>query len=108
MDAFDMIQNDSASCGSNESDTTNDGLGIGSHCPAMGLHEAPPYHQDGLAYVVEEDHIYLAMNGKQFELYLVTPRNISVQKAATLGTKLVRALLRDEKTLFLSKPLTWA
>mmetsp|Transcript_31591 Transcript_31591/g.33912 ORF Transcript_31591/g.33912 Transcript_31591/m.33912 type:complete len:623 (-) Transcript_31591:130-1998(-) len=105
MDAFDMIQNDSSSCCSTDSETN--GPGIGSQCPAIGLHESPPYNKDGLAYIVEDEHIYLAMNGKQFELYLVTPSSISVQRAATIGTKLVRELRRDEKTLFLSKPLTW-
>jgi len=103
MDAFDMIQNDSSCC----TDSETNGPGIGGQCPAIGLHESPPYNKDGLAYILEDDHIYLAMNGKHFELYMVTPGSISVQRAATIGTKLVREIRRDEKTLFLSKPLTW-
>lgn len=101
MDAFDMIQNDSC-C----NDSDKNGPGIGSQCPAIGLHESPPYNKDGLAYIIESDNIYLAMNGKHFELYMVTPI-IPVKRAAIIGTKLVREIIRDERILFLSKPLTW-
>jgi hypothetical protein len=106
MDAFDMIQNDSCS---DEIDTNGPAAfsGIGSQCPAIGLHESPPYNKDGLSYIVEGEEIYLAMNGKHFELYMVTPSNIPVKRAATIGTKLVREIIRDERILFLSKPLTW-
>lgn len=106
MDAFDMIQNDSCF---DEIDTNGPAAfsGISSHCPAIGLHESPPYNKDGLSYIVEGEEIYLAMNGKHFELYMVTPSNIPVKRAATIGTKLIREIIRDEKILFLSKPLTW-
>jgi len=111
MDAFDMIRKDDSHNSHRASSSTGDNTGIftgiGKHCPAIGLHESPPYNSDGLSYIVEGDEIYLAMNGKHFELYMVATNNIPVKRAATLGTKLVREIIRDEKILFLSKPLTW-
>ena len=68
MDAFDMIKNDSCA---DENNTNESGVfpGIGRHCPAIGLHESPPYNTDsGLSWIVEDDVIYLAINGKHFEL----------------------------------------
>jgi len=38
---------------------------------------------------------------------MVTPKDIPVKRAATIGAKLVREIVLDEKILFLSKPLTW-
>jgi hypothetical protein len=38
---------------------------------------------------------------------MVTSNNIAVKRAAAIGTKLVRGLMADEKTLFLTNPLTW-
>jgi len=107
MDAFDMIKNDDSYV--KESNNSNHGVftGIGRDCPSIGLQESAPYNSDGLSYIVENDVIYLAMNGKNFELYMATPGNIPVKRAATIGAKLVREIIRDEKTLFLSNPLTW-
>jgi len=105
-DAFDMIKNDSCTI-ENDKSGFHSFTGIGRHCPAIGLTESAPYNSDGLSYIMEGDFLFLAMNGKNFELYMVTPKQISIKKAATLGTKLVREITLDEKTLFLSKPLTW-
>ena len=74
MDAFDMIRKDyphsTNTTGDKNNNKTESGIftGIGKHCPAIGLHESPPYNSDGLSYIVEGDEIYLAMNGKHFEL----------------------------------------
>ena len=66
MDAFDMIKN---SC-RDDKDSTQSGFfpDVGKHCPAIGLFESPPYNADGISYIMEEDFLYLAMNGKHFEL----------------------------------------
>ena len=68
MDAFDMIKNDDSYV--KESNNSNHGVftGIGRDCPSIGLQESAPYNSDGLSYIVENDVIYLAMNGKNFEL----------------------------------------
>jgi len=39
--------------------------------------------------------------------YLVADSSLPVQQTAALGAKLVRRLIADEDTLFLSRPLTW-
>ncbi len=97
-DAFDMISQDS---------TDEDAFpGIAKDCPAMGLMESPP-NVHGVTYIAEETEIFLAMNGRDFELYMVVSNVIPVKQAAALGTKLVRRLMSDEKQLFLSSPLTW-
>lgn len=97
-DAFDMISQDS---------TNEDAFpGIAKDCPAMGLMESPP-NVHGVTYIAEETEIFLAMNGRDFELYLVVANAIPVKQAAALGTKLVRRLMSDEKQLFLTSPLTW-
>lgn len=98
-DAFDMI--------SNGSNTTEAAFpGIARDCPAMGLLESPP-NVHGVTYIAEESEIFLAMNGRDFELYMVASNVIPIKQAAALGTKLVRRLMADEKKLFLSSPLTW-
>jgi len=106
IDAFDMIKNDS---GLNDKEKSGLGFfdGIGRYCPAIGLNESTPYNSDGLSYVIEGDETFLAMNGKFFELYMVTPKSIPMKKAATMGAKIVREITLDEKILFLSRPLTW-
>lgn len=61
MDAFDMIMQD-------ESASSNRSFpGIAKHCPAMGLLESPP-NTHGVTYIVEGSEIFLAMNGRDFEL----------------------------------------
>ena len=63
---FDMIKNDSSI---EESKTSERAFtGIGRHCPAIGLSESAPYNSDGLSYIIEGNEIFLAMNGKNFEL----------------------------------------
>jgi hypothetical protein len=66
MDAFDMI-NDSC-CDDEESHSHGSFPGIGKNCPAICLVESPAYTTDGLSYIIENDQIFLGMNGKDFEL----------------------------------------
>eukprot|EP00980_Cylindrotheca_fusiformis_P003614 scaffold812_cov124-Cylindrotheca_fusiformis.AAC.6 len=98
MDAFDMITQ------AKESD--DNFPNIVASCPAIGLMESPP-NVHGVTYIVEGDEIFLAMNGRDFELYMVTSKSIPIKQAAGIGTKLVRRLQADEKDLFLMNPRTW-
>jgi hypothetical protein len=100
MDAFDMIMQDEIANGHGSFP------GIAKNCPAIGLLESPP-NVHGVSYIVEGSEIFLGMNGRDFELYMVAPNSIPVKRAAALGTRLVRRLMADDKKLFLSTPLTW-
>jgi SAM-dependent methyltransferase len=111
MDAFDMIN---ISCSPSheigDDGTTGEDLSfpsISKDSPAMGLIESPPCTVDAITYILEGDQTYLGMNGKDFELFLVVTSDISVKRAAAIGTKLVRGIMSEEKRVFLSKPLTW-
>jgi hypothetical protein len=42
---------------------------IGQFCPVMGLLEAPPNLQ-GVSYLTRGSCTYLAMSGREFELYV--------------------------------------
>jgi hypothetical protein len=61
MDAFDMISQDEA--------VDKDGSfpGIAKYCPAIGLLESPP-NVYGVTYILEGTEIFMAMNGRDFEL----------------------------------------
>jgi hypothetical protein len=61
MDAFSMISQD---CVDSKEVIAP---GIGKHCPAIGLVESPP-NSEGLSYIMDETHIFLALNGSGFEL----------------------------------------
>jgi hypothetical protein len=66
MDAFDMIND---SCNEEQGNGALSSFpGIGKNCPAIGLLESPAYATDGLSYVMDDDGIFLGMNGKDFEL----------------------------------------
>ena len=67
MDAFDMISQDDSVTGSGS--TTATPAGIGRDCPAMCLVESPPNVQ-GVTYFVDGTETFLAMNGREFELYV--------------------------------------
>jgi hypothetical protein len=62
MDAFDMIRQDETANGH-----TGYFPGIAKDCPAIGLLESPP-NVHGVTYIVEGSEIFLAMNGRDFEL----------------------------------------
>jgi hypothetical protein len=61
MDAFSMISQDNLD--------SKDVIapGIGKHCPGVGLVESPP-NNEGLSYIMDETHIFMAINGSGFEL----------------------------------------
>jgi hypothetical protein len=61
MDAFDLIADDQAA--SDEEHMK----GIGRHCPASCLAESSPSVQ-GVTYVIDGQELFLAMNGREFEL----------------------------------------
>ena len=65
MDAFDMISRDETEA--------KDRLfpGIAKYCPAIGLLEAPPNNSHGVTYILDGNETFLAMNGRDFELYVV-------------------------------------
>jgi hypothetical protein len=61
MDAFDMISQDKSS------DNDRTFPGIAKYCPAIGLLESAP-NAHGVTYIVEGSELFLAMNGRDFEL----------------------------------------
>ncbi|KAG7370219.1 TatD-related deoxyribonuclease [Nitzschia inconspicua] len=108
MDAFDMINDSCPPPASAASAGSMSFPGIGGNCPAMGLFESPAFASDRLSYSIDGNEMYLGMNGKDFELYMTIPTSsVTVMQAATIGTKLVRNLMSNKKSIFLSKPLTF-
>ena len=61
MDAFDMISLDEAG------DREGSFPGIAKYCPAIGLMESPP-NIERVTYTLEDTEIFMAMNGRDFEL----------------------------------------
>ena len=81
--------------------------GIGALCcPAMRLLENPA-SVHGISYILDGLDLFLAMNGRDFELYLLLSSTVPVKKAALSGAKLARRLFADEQKLFLMTPLVW-
>lgn len=64
MDAFDMIANDHMN---GDEEKMGSISGIGRHCPAICLAESPPNIQ-GVTYVLDGDELFMALNGRDFEL----------------------------------------
>jgi len=102
QDAFDMISR------GNKNSDEEAFPGISSDCLAMALPvcESPP-NVHGIKYIVDNSKIFFAMNGRDFELYMVVSSSTHVKHAAALGTKLVRRLTAADTKLFLTTPLTW-
>lgn len=94
MDAFDTTPVD-----------ISDAAGI-QCCPAMRMTESLP-NVHGISYILDGTELFLAMNGRDFELYLMFSSKVPVKKAASLGAKLARRLFADEKKIFLMTPLVW-
>lgn len=100
MDAFDMIVDGYSDC-------NIDSRGISRNCPMQCLLESSPCVH-GVTYVQENNEwLYVGLNGKFFELYATLPGNISPKTGTASCARLVRALMGDERCLFLSNPLTW-
>jgi hypothetical protein len=79
--------------------------GISKECPTQLLLESPP-KEHSVTYVVE-DHLYVGLNGKFFELYATLPATIPPKTGTALCARLVKSLMGDERILFLSNPITW-
>lgn len=143
LDAFDIVQQPSTayrptatSSPSTKKASQNDHRTIAQECPAMAFLDASPSLQ-GVCYIATENETYLAMNGPDFELYVLvlfivfraatlivqtrltlmalltysfmtTPASIPPERVATLGAKLTRQILQDHGTLFIVDLLTWA
>mmetsp|Transcript_49136 Transcript_49136/g.59278 ORF Transcript_49136/g.59278 Transcript_49136/m.59278 type:complete len:602 (-) Transcript_49136:248-2053(-) len=74
--------------------------------PAQGIFkEAPKIH--GVTYMTDGYEMFMALNGKNFELYAVLPSMISPPNATSLCARLIRKLMSDEHMFLITKPLTW-
>lgn len=80
--------------------------GISNECPMQLLLESPP-KEHSVTYVVDEDYLYVGLNGKFFELYATLPADIPPKTGSALCARLVKSLMGDERILFLSNPITW-
>lgn len=74
--------------------------------PVQILLESPPMVHS-VTYLQEDDWLFIGLNGKFFELYATLPATIPPKTGSTYCARLVRRLMRDEPSLFLSNPLTW-
>ena len=72
----------------------------------MGLTESVP-RTHGMTYVIEGKLLFLAMNGKGFELYAIFPSSVPIQDATTSAAMLARTLVSESGKLLLTEPLTW-
>lgn len=98
MDAFDMII---------DSHDEKNSIGISRDCPMQCLLESSPCVH-GVTYVQENNEwLHVGLNGKYFELYATLPGNVSPKIGTAHCARLVRTLMGDERSLFLSNPVTW-
>ncbi len=93
MDALDAIMDKMDDRGSNVS-------------PIQTLLELPPMLHS-LTYVQEDKWLFIGLNGKFFELYATLPASIPTKTGTAYCARLVRRLMGDERSLFLSNPITW-
>lgn len=73
---------------------------------AQALTESIP-KTNGITYMVDGKELFLAMNGKGFELYAVFSASILITQATSSAALLARTLVADSGKLFLMEPLTW-
>ncbi|KAL7506074.1 hypothetical protein ACHAXN_003422 [Cyclotella atomus] len=100
MDAFDMIV-------ASHDENNIDLRGISRECPMQCLLESSPF-EHGVTYIQENNEwLHVGLNGKFFELYATLPGSISPKTGTAYCARLVRTLMGDERSLFLSNPLTW-
>ena len=74
--------------------------------PMQILLESPPIVHS-VTYLQEDEWLFIGLNGKFFELYATLPATIPPKTGTAYCARLVRRLMGDERTLFLSNPLTW-
>ena len=96
LDALDMI-----------SDMQQPAQYTNQDCPMQCLLEAPP-NSHSVTYLQEDNKwLFVGLNGKFFELYATLPAIIPPKNGTALCARLVRRLMGDERSLFLSHPITW-
>jgi hypothetical protein len=79
----------------------------GSHMsPIQTLLELPPIVHS-VTYVQEDQWLFIGLNGKFFELYATLPASIPTKTGTAYCARLVRRLMGDERSLFISNPITW-
>ncbi|CAB9515563.1 fusion protein MON1 homolog A [Seminavis robusta] len=92
--------------------SSNNGMvttGMERHCPAVAL-AASSVITTGTTlpcYIVDGSELFLAMNGSGYEFYAVLPSTTSIREAEASATKLLRRLVADQKSLFLTKLMCW-
>jgi len=86
--------------------TEMEDMGIKSSCPAIQIIEPKPPKQ-GITYILDGNELFFALNGNDFVLMAVFPATIDIRIAAASCAKLVRQLMREDRNLFIEKPLTW-
>ena len=94
-----------------QSGARNEGADAPSSLPlresvGMELTESVP-RTHGMTYVIEGKLLFLAMNGKGFELYAIFPSSVPIQDATTSAAMLARTLVSESGKLLLTEPLTW-
>jgi hypothetical protein len=73
---------------------------------AMKFVESIPV-TNGISYIIDENFLFLAMNGKSFELYCTFPSAVQINDATSSASLLAKTLVADSGKLFLLEPLTW-
>lgn len=73
---------------------------------AMELTECVP-QSNCVTYVIDDTELFLAMNGRDFELYTIFPSSFPIKEATSCAAKLARILVAESASLFLMDPLTW-
>jgi len=101
MDAFAMIADDH-----DNSENHHSSMGIGKDCQAQCLLESPP-NVHGCSYILDGSELFIAINGRDFELYATLPGKIPPRSGTAYCARLVRRLMNDEGRLFLAYPHTW-
>ncbi len=75
-------------------------------CPSQSLFATPPTVH-GVSYILDGNELFIALNGKDFELYATLPATVPPKTGTMLCARLVRRIWADEGKLFLARPLTW-
>ena len=101
MDAFAMIADDH-----DNPENRHATMGIGKDCQAQCLLESPP-NVHGCSYILDGSELFIAINGRDFELYATLPGKIPPRTGTAYCARLVRRLMNDEGRLFLAYPHTW-
>lgn len=106
-DALDQVQQDANKVSAPSFAT------ISHDCSTMSFVEAPARTQ-GASYLVDGEKLFLALNGKDYEVYLMIQTGATEQnetsflpEAVNMATQLVCHIQADDKNLIMTNPLTW-